>query len=159
MRDINQTLNERQQEMLQTCMDSCKNVAYPYMALIEEIGELTEKLRKAIQWSPELNPKQRLVYTHLLYEQEQLSREFREKAKAIRHGSIPVPFSVDTSDMKKIPEICYEIGDVEWDLNVLTHFLGAEAQNIADLNYYKLKNRQRDNTIDANGDHDRTAIE
>lgn len=43
------TLNEYQKKAMGTCMDTCENVAYMLTGLTAEIGEVNDKIAKAIR--------------------------------------------------------------------------------------------------------------
>lgn len=117
-------LNSRQIECLQTCMDSCQNVAYPSLGLVEEVGEYVEKLLPLVEWSDDFAERDRLCM--LLKGIVHNAACIAAINKQVRHRSMPVPFRLKSSlgngDPKlyaeRIESLRQELGDVSWMLNV-----------------------------------------
>lgn len=173
---MSQTLNDRQRQQLSTCMNSCRNIAYPSLGLIEEAGEYIQKLIYMIVWNKDFPESER---DHLLM----LMRGIATSAyaigrinKAIRHGEYPQPFTLrdfDDPDInaQRIEALQKELGDIDWMVNA-AHFYtvfpaGTDptqpeqpmtAQFLADQNYAKLAARRLQDTIDGKGDTIRTSI-
>lgn len=166
------TINERQTQALETCMPSCRNLAYPTCGGIEEHGEYIEKLLERIEWNPEFNDRERLE--SLLRNIVDVAKQIGIVGKQVRHGTVPVPFSLKVCDEALI----HEMGDRNWNHNVegfyLTHPDGTDPtvinqefeddykssiEMICIKNYDKLQQRLKNNTIDGQGDNERKAFE
>ena len=160
-----QNLNERQEEICSTCMQSCQNIAYPILGMIEELGEMLEKLPSVVQFDQEHPNYQHLCF--MLNGIVTLCAAIKPLAKGVRHESIAPPFTLagmaDGEDYatyyNRLIEFAKELGDISWMENVAYRQLGFTAQEVADMNWHKLSARKADGTIDGNGDNERTPIE
>ena len=56
-------------------------------------------------------------------------------------------------DRKTICELVLELGDVLWYIANFAHELGFSLDDVANINYNKLKRRQKTNTLSGVGDH------
>lgn len=171
------TLNDRQSQELSTCLASCRNIAYPSLGLVEEVGEYIQKLLCVINWDKD--------FAHERPHLEMLLRGIATNAYAIgryakqmRHTGI-VPFALKQEDpdenpffIDRIEALQKELGDVHW-MTDAAHFytvhpdgtdptaldVSMTAQLMADQNYRKLAERRAMQTIDGQGDNERTAVE
>ena len=171
------TLNERQREELSTCLDSCRNLAYPSLGLVEEVGEYIQKLLCLIDWNKDF-AKERPHLEMLLRGIATNAYAIGRYAKQMRHTGI-VPFSLKSDDLDENPffldrleAIQKELGDVHWMTDAAhfyTNFIDGTnptdpdiqmtAQQMADQNYRKLAERRAMNTIDGQGDTNRSSVE
>lgn len=169
-----QSLNERQREQLSTCMDSCRNIAYPSLGLVEEVGEYIQKLLFLIQWDPAFPERDHLLM--LLRGISTSAEAVGRINKAVRHGSMPKPFTLRSFDdpdiaADRIEALQKELGVVDW-MVAASHFFSSNpdgtdptapdcpmtAQFMADQNYRKLAERRAMGTIDGRGDTQRSSI-
>lgn len=168
-------LNERQAECLSTCMDSCRNIAYPSLGLAEETGEYLEKLMAAVSWNE--NFKERTHLEYLIKGFAFIGKCIGRYAKQMRHDNI-TPFSLPNITDENMQEqwkqihdgLIKELGDVEWMLNVASFYaVYADGETETDVDYMtadivaimnrqKLLKRKAEGTIDSKGDDKRTAI-
>lgn len=143
---------------LSTCMDSCRNIAYPTFGAIEELGELVTKLLRVIS----TNDASQLHHSAVIVldQMSGVAQGAQHISKAVRHGSVEPPIVID--NMKLTPDtqesLKSEIGDVLWNLNLLCHQLGFTLDDASAYNLQKLAKRKRDQTIDGNGDTTRTNL-
>lgn len=89
-----QSLNERQRQQLSTCMASCRNIAYPSLGLVEEVGEYIQKLLYMIDWNTAFPASERDHLLMLLRGISTSAEAVGRINKMIRHGSYPQPFSL-----------------------------------------------------------------
>lgn len=167
-------MNERQAQCLSTCMESCRNIAYPELGGWEEKGEFLQKLLPLVTWNPEFKDRTRLeeLLKGLVY----VTACIGKYAKQMRHDGI-IPFELkkpEEVDEKKWSEwikgLLLEGGDENWMWNVkmfyVTYETGAferdadfmNAMIVAMMNAMKLQQRKKDGTIDGKGDEKRLAI-
>lgn len=169
-------INERQRQQLSTCMESCRNIAYPSLGLVEEIGEYVQKLIYMITWNPDFPASEK---NHLLMLLQGISTNAYAVGrlnKSVRHGDYPQPFSLKEFDdehicLERIEALQKELGDIDWMVNA-AHFFTVNcdgtdptqpdcpmtAQQMHDQNYAKLSERLLHKTIDGQGDSSRTHI-
>lgn len=169
-------LNDRQRQQLSTCMPSCRNIAYPSLGLVEEVGEYVQKLIYMIRWSPDFPVKEK---DHLLFLLQGIATNAYAVGrlnKEVRHGTYPQPFVLKEFDeehtnIERVESLQKELGDIEWMVNA-AHFYTVNAdgtdptvqgqpmtaQLMADQNYAKLAERRLQNTIDGQGDTTRTTL-
>lgn len=118
------TLKEYQNKAMNTCMDSCANIAYMFTGLSAEVGEVNDKLAKAIR-----------------------------KGYLSLHRN-DIAWWVKDSAQEKIKEdLKKEIGDVLWFVAGLADVLGINLDDVATANLAKLADRAQRNVIDGNGDN------
>lgn len=172
-------LNERQRQELSTCMESCRNISYPSLGLVEEVGEYIQKLLYLINWNNEFPESERNHLTMLLNGIVTNAVAIGRLNKEVRHGTYPQPFSLKDPGLAEFPEFLLErisglqkeLGDVHWMVDA-AHFYtvyrdGTDptdpkyeptAQLMADQNYRKLAERRAQNTIDGKGDSTRSTL-
>lgn len=169
-------LNDRQRQQLSTCMPSCRNIAYPSLGLVEEIGEYIQKLIYMITWNKDFPAKEK---DHLLFLLNGIATNAYAVGrlnKEVRHGTYPQPFMLKEFEeehicIERTEALQKELGDIDWMVNA-AHFYSVNcdgtdptspnapmtAQMMADQNYAKLAERRLKNTIDGQGDTTRTHI-
>ena len=117
------TLNEYQHQALSTCLDSCNNIAYMLTGLTAEVGEVNDKIAKAVR-----KEQIKITRNNLCVWDDRTPANFKE-------------------------ELAKEIGDVLWFVSGLAKLLGYSLQEIAEMNIVKLASRQQRGVIDGNGDN------
>ena len=172
-------LNDRQRQELSTAMETCRNIAYPSLGLIEEVGEYVQKLIYLVRWNPNFPAQERDRLTMLLQGIATNALAIGRLNKEVRHGTYPRPFALKTPESVEFPELLHErieglqkeLGDIHWMLDA-AHFYTVHpdltdptlpdtpmtAQSMADQNYAKLAERRLHNTIDGQGDNERTSV-
>lgn len=117
------TLNEYQKCAMSTCMPTCNNVAYMLTGLTAEVGEVNDKIAKAIRkgW---IN----IDGNGIKYNCEECSADFKA-------------------------ELVKEIGDCLWFVAGLAECMGETLHSIAKGNIEKLASRKERGVIDGNGDN------
>lgn len=169
-------LNDRQRQQLATCMPSCRNIAYPSLGLVEEVGEYVQKLIYMITWNKDFPAKEKDRLLFLLQGIATNAYAVGRLNKEVRHGTYPQPFAIkefddDDTRVVRIEALQKELGDIDWMVNA-AHFYsinpdGADptlpeasmtAQTMAEQNYVKLAARRLQNTIDGQGDNQRQHI-
>lgn len=180
IQDREQTTNERQAQVLSTCMESCRNIAYPTLGLCEETAELMEKLLDIVEWNPELEESKKKFLLSWIRTFIQAGRQIGTFAKAGRHENFVlyhIPQLPDTASVteraehnEKLRKARLELGDVKWMALGADFYLvyragvtlddehSATAQETDEMNWEKLSRRKRENTIDGKGDEKRTHI-
>ena len=116
-------LNEYQAKAMSTCMDSCNNIAYMLTGLTAEVGEVNDKIAKAVR-----KAQIKITRNNLCVWDDRTPANFKE-------------------------ELAKEIGDVLWFVSGLSKLLGYSLQEIAEMNLAKLASRQQRGVIDGNGDN------
>lgn len=114
-----------QERAMVTCMPSCKNEVYAINGLTAEIGEINDKIAKAVRSGVCRIDNNRLVWN--------TSNE--EEVSKYRH------------------ELAKELGDVRWFCSLLALLLGYTDEEIEDINIEKLKDRAVRGVIVGNGDN------
>lgn len=109
---------------MMTCMESCNNIAYMLTGLTAEVGEVNDKIAKAVRKENLSLHRNNIAWWIKDYAQEKLKE-----------------------DLKK------EIGDVLWFVAGLAEELGCTLEDIAEMNLAKLASRQQRGVIDGNGDN------
>lgn len=117
------TLNEYQAKAMSTCMDSCNNMAYMLTGLTAEVGEVNDKIAKAVR-----KAQIKITRNNLCVWDDRTPANFKE-------------------------ELAKEIGDVLWFCSGLAKLLGYSLEDIAEMNLAKLASRQQRGVIDGNGDN------
>ena len=117
------TLNEYQQQAMSTCMESCNNIAYMLTGLNAEVGEINDKIAKAVR---------------------------KEQVKITRNNLCT--WNDRTPENYKL-ELAKELGDCFWFVAGLSKVLGFTLQEIGEINIDKLKSRKERGVIDGNGDN------
>lgn len=118
------TLNEYQKKAMLTCMTSCENVAYMLTGLTAEVGEVNDKIAKAI----------------------------RKGYLSIHRNDIAWWVKDYSAQNMKI-EIVKELGDCLWFIAGMAKMLGYTLEEVAETNIAKLASRAERNVIDGNGDN------
>lgn len=132
-------INDRQRQQLSTCMSSCRNIAYPSLGLVEEVGEYIQKLIYMIQWNPAFPVKEK---DHLLFLLQGIATNAYAVGrlnKEVRHGTYPQPFTLKHSPsaatvfeasaedddnsffQERVVSLQKELGDIDWMVNA-AHF-------------------------------------
>lgn len=172
-------LNDRQRQELSTCMETCRNIAYPSLGLIEEVGEYIQKLLYLVRWNPNFPTAERDRLTMLLQGIVTNAVAVGRLNKEIRHDTYPQPFALKTPESVEFPELLCEriddlqreLGDIHWMVDA-SHYYTTNpdhtdptlpdapmtAQAMAEQNYAKLAERRLHNTIDGQGDTERTSV-
>lgn len=175
-----QTSDERQAQALSTCMDSCRNICYPTLALCEETAELMEKLLAIVEWNPQMDEEKKKFLLSWLRTFIQAGKQIGIFAKAVRHENFicyDIPQLPDTASVseraalaEKMRLLRLEAGDVKWEAVVADFYLVHPAGTTLDaqhpatseetdgMNWQKLSARHKANTIDGKGDEKRTHI-
>lgn len=174
----NQTLDERQREILSTCMPSCRNIVYPSLGMCEENAEYVQKLLYLINWDDSFPKAEREHLEQLLKGFVHLGLAIGAYAKRFRHENI-VPFSLKKDENVEFPHLLHEriegirreCGDMNWMINAIDFFIAnpdgtdptnpdtlMTAQLTADQNFQKLAERRAANTIDGKGDTHRSKL-
>lgn len=145
-------LNEYQKQAMNTCMESSNNVAYMFLNLAGELGELAEKMSESIsdrRWNETLRE---LCLS--LGELGDIGKNLRKHpdtpiAEEIRHAFWKLKYlrPVFREELQK------EIGDIMWQLNGLMTVLGMSAEDVARQNLEKLASRKERGVIDGEGDN------
>lgn len=169
-------INDRQRQQLSTCMSSCRNISYPSLGLVEEVGEYVQKLIYSIQWNKDFPTREKDHLLMLLHGISTIAYAVGRINKEVRHGTLPQPFGIkDFGDeqvrIERLEELQMELGDIDWMVNA-THFYTVHAdgtdptspdcpmtaQMMNDQNYAKLAERRLLGTIDGCGDKKREHI-
>lgn len=116
------TLNDYQEKAMSTCMDSCDNFAYSLSGLTAEVGEVNDKVAKAVRREQCVFVKNQLGFTN------------EESYKNIR------------------PALAMELSDCLWFVAHMAKQLGYSLEDIAQMNLNKLQARKQNGTIDGSGD-------
>jgi NTP pyrophosphatase (non-canonical NTP hydrolase) len=122
-------LNEYQEKAMATCMPSCDNMAYMFINLVSEVGELAGKMSKPIRRENVTFRDNHLTPSHLFEEDDMM--EF--------------------ADMRE--EMALEAGDVLWQIAGVIKRLGYTMEEVAQMNLDKLASRAKRGKIDGDGDH------
>ena len=175
----NQTLNDRQREVLSTCLPSCQNIVYPSLGAAEELAEYLQKLKYMVNWNDQLPAQERDHLLSLIDGFIHLGLALGAYAKRFRHEGL-APFELkDLHRDFEFPELAVdrfealvkEAGDVKWMLDAIDFYLYHPAQTdprdpasemtsqlTADQNFRKLQQRLSEHTIDGKGDEQRTSV-
>lgn len=145
-------LNKYQEQAMTTCMESSNNVAYMFLNLLGEVGELSEKMAEGI------NDKQ---WKRTLARVVKDLQPFGQLGKFLRKS----PDDIDSADIRAIfsrlaylpeeqkAELEKELGDIMWQLHGLMSVLNLKAEDVAQQNLDKLASRQERGKIDGDGDN------
>lgn len=117
------TLNEYQQKAMATCMPSCDNIAYMLIGLTAEVGEVNDKIAKAV----------------------------RKGQIEITRNNLATWVERTPKDFKQ--ELAKELGDCLWFIAGLSQVLGYDLNTIGEMNHDKLQSRKERGVIDGNGDN------
>lgn len=117
------TLNEYQTKAMSTCMPTCNNIAYMVTGLTAEVGEVNDKIAKAVR-----KGQIEIVRNNL----------------AVWDNRTPPEFKT---------ELAKELGDCLWFIAGLAEILGYDLNTIGEMNIEKLKSRKERGVIDGNGDN------
>lgn len=120
------TLNDYQQQAMDTCLPSSNNFSYMMLNLVGELGEFAGKMAKAIR-------KENAIIGLDPYDR--------------RHTTVQV------SDPDLMPELEKEAGDILWQLSGLCTVMGWKLDDVAVMNLAKLVDRKKRHVIDGNGDN------
>lgn len=116
-------LDEYQDKAMATCMDSCNNIAYMLTGLTAEVGEVNDKIAKAI----------------------------RKGYISITKNNLCMWDDKTSNDFKKT--VIAELGDVLWFCAGLARVLGVNLNEVGLRNLLKLASRAQRGVIDGNGDN------
>ena len=175
-----QSTNDRQAQVLSTCMHSCQNVTYPSLGLCEEAAELMEKLMSMVVWNPSMPEDKKKFLVSWIGTFIQAGKQIGKFAKEMRHTGVIyyfIPQLPDTATVleraehdEKLRKIRLEVGDVKWMSEAVDFYTVYRAGVTLDkhhpatsyttnqMNYAKLSYREKENTIDGKGDEKRTHI-
>lgn len=117
------TLNDYQKKAMETCLPSCKNDMYMLFGLVEEVGELSGKISKAI----------------------------RKEQACVYENSIRIEPSEETEYLCE--KIKSELGDCLWFISGIARQFGWSLDNVAQYNLNKLAERKESGTIVTHTDH------
>ncbi len=118
------TLNEYQNNAMQTCMATSNNFAYMFLNLAGEVGEFSSKIAKLIR-----------------------------KGNGVVNANHLCEVVPDFGDARTKEELSKELGDILWQLSGLCSVLDLNLEDVAKQNLQKLADRQKRNVIDGNGDN------
>lgn len=121
--DLNLTMTEYSDAALTTCMDTSRNLAYMLTGLTAEVGEINDKIAKAI------------------------------RKGLISIDGNEITFNEGCDEHEFVYSIMAELGDVLWFVNGLSSVFGLPLEQVALENIHKLKSRQKRGVIDGNGDN------
>lgn len=123
-KDRNMTLNEYQKGAMSTCLDSCENFMYMLSGLTAEVGEVNDKIAKAIRkgWI-------KIDNNNIVYQIEK---------------GCPLSF---------VDELVKEISDVQWFVAGMSHILNETLGSVGKINLDKLAARKEQGTIITHTDH------
>lgn len=128
------TLNEYQRRAMKTKTESSNNFAYMALGLVAEVGELADKVAKAI----------------------------RKDLLAIDHNSLSFPQLKKGEELRLVPFEEYrellrgikaELGDIMWFVAGLAEVLNVPLDDLAKNNLTKLADRKKRGVIIGNGDN------
>ena len=115
-----------QEQAMETCMPTCKNISYMLLNLVGEVGEFSSKIAKCIRKG------EMIITENALYlDSKQLTKE-----------------SFDRLD----ESLMAEAGDILWQLSGLCSIIGWDLEGVAEYNLKKLAERKKNGTIVGNGD-------
>lgn len=120
------TLNEYQEQAMETCMKSCDNLAYMMLNLVGEVGEFSSKVAKLV------------------------------RKNEVTIGDIPnhlIPRMGIVGWTNHSEELMKEAGDILWQLSGLCHTMGWTLEEVAQKNLEKLASRKTRGVIDGDGDN------
>lgn len=117
------TLNEYQLKAMSTCMESSNNIAYMLTGLTAEVGEINDKIAKAVRKN-----QIKITRNNLCTWNDRTPSDFRDN-------------------------LIKEIGDVLWFVAGLSKVLGVNLNDVAQGNLDKLQSRKQRGVIDGNGDN------
>lgn len=145
-------LNEYQKQAMSTCMESSKNVAYMFLNLAGELGELAEKMEESVtdkRWKKAL---QKLGT--MLGELGAIGKDIRREPETFMAADIRTAFyRLSYMPQEAKSELQKELGDIMWQLNGLMTVLGMSAEDVARQNLEKLASRNMRGVIDGEGDN------
>ena len=119
------TLNEYQEKAMTTCTESSMNFAYALTGLNAEVGEINDKVAKAI----------------------------RKDEAVIASNERMVRCSESLEARKLTAGIIAELGDVLWFVALIAKHAGLTLEEVAQLNLNKLADRAKRNVIIGEGDN------
>lgn len=119
------TLNEYQRRAMETCAGTSNNFAYMALGLVAEVGELADKVAKAVR-------KEQLAIdgNNLQWSPEELE-EYEALMESIKA----------------------ELGDIMWFVAGLAEVLNVPLDNLGRANLAKLADRKKRGVIIGNGDN------
>ena len=104
-------------------MESCKNIAYMITGLTAEVGEVNDKIAKAVR-----KEQVKITRNNLCVWENRTPPNFKE-------------------------ELAKELGDCLWFIAGLSDVLGFDLEDVAQMNINKLASRKERGVIDGNGDN------
>lgn len=128
LEDSIMTLNEYQEQAMETCMKSCDNFAYMMLNLVGEVGEFASKIAKEIR---------------------------KDNMEIGGYGSPNrlMPFMDEEDWWSKEEELKKEAGDILWQLSGLCKAMGWTLEEVGRMNLEKLASRKLRGVIDGDGDN------
>lgn len=145
-------LNEYQKQAMSTCMESSNNVAYMFLNLAGELGELAEKMAEGVtdkRWEKKL---QKLG--KMLGELGAIGKRIRKEPYSLTAADIRTAFyRLTYQPVESKDDFKMEIGDIMWQLNGLMTVLDMSAEDVARQNLEKLASRKERGVIDGEGDN------
>lgn len=120
---LNLTMQEYDDAALTTCMDTSRNLAYMLTGLTAEVGEINDKIAKAI----------------------------RKGLISVDGNEITYHEGCNENDF--VFDLMGELGDVLWFVNGLASVFGLPLAQVALENIHKLKSRKERGVIDGSGDN------
>lgn len=144
-------MNEYQKRAMTTCMESSNNVAYMWLNLLGEVGELAEKMGDAItakSWK-----KMMARVAKELAPMGAIAKELRKEPDTMPAYECRSAFErVKFVSADELDAIVKEMGDIMWQTAGLAKVLGVSLEAVAGENLDKLASRQERNQIDGDGD-------
>lgn len=145
-------LNKYQEQAMTTCMESSNNVAYMFLNLLGEAGELTEKVAETI--TDKAEKKLLLKIVKMLKQQGARAKELRKNPDTLEADNLRHVYNrLRYADDEQRKGLIHELGDVEWQRSGLMYVLGMSAELVAQQNLDKLASRQERGKIDGDGDN------
>lgn len=145
-------LNNYQEQAMTTCMQSSYNVAYMFLNLVGEVGELAEKMAENMTDKSWIKALTKL--TNVLKPFGETAKSIRKEPKNLAAADIRAAFErVAYADPEKMAEMSKEVGDIMWQLNGLMTAMGLISEEVAQQNLDKLASRQEREVIDGDGDN------
>lgn len=119
-------IQDYSEKAMSTCMDTCKNLAYALFGLNAEVGEINDKIAKAIRKGLIRIDDNDIVFTQKM---------------------------TDAEIGRFLHELWKEIGDAQWFINLTSIITGSSLGSVMQDNIKKLADRHQRGVIDGNGDN------
>lgn len=135
-----------------TCLPESNNVAYMFLNLVGEVGEVAEKMAENMTDKAWIKALTKLGKTLKPFGLD--SKNIRTAPDTLIASDIRSAFArLAYIDPERKAELQKELGDVMWQLNGLITLLNLQSEEVAQQNLDKLASRQQRNVIDGEGDN------